>query len=345
MHVLQLGPYPPPEGGVSRNMLAIRDRLVANGHMCSIIATTRGTSVLADDPVFRPTTLLEFLRLLRSIKCDVLHLHVGGDVTLRIMALMLACNAVGNGKKLLSIHSGAFPLSRAAVRARPWSFRSLIFKRFERIVVSNEALESVFHRYGIAPQYVRMIMPYFLVEPDKDLTVPERYSRFYIDHSPVLLSVGGLEPDYDPLFQIHSMKRILDEFPNAGLMLVGDGSMRAAVEQAVSASGNAERICVAGNVEHSTTLQLIRDSDVLLRTTLFDGDSIAVREALFLGTPVVATDNGMRPKGVNLFDIGNLKGFLSGVREACGSEPKERVQVSGSNLNIDEVIDLYLEVL
>ncbi len=237
MHVLQLGPYPPPEGGVSRNMLAIRDELVAGGHKCSIIATTRGSAGAADHSVFRPKTLLEFLRLLRSIECDVLHLHVGGDVTSRVMALMLACNAAGNGKKLLSLHSGAFPLSRAAFRAGPWSFRSPIFKRFDRIVVSNEEIESVFHRYGVAPQNVRMIMPYVLVEPDEEVTIPERYSRFYNNHSPVLLSVGGLEPDYDPIFQIDSMKRILAEFPNAGLMFVGDGSMRDEVDRAVGASG------------------------------------------------------------------------------------------------------------
>lgn len=345
MHVLQLGPYPPPEGGVSRNMLAIRDKLVAEGHTCSIIATTRGSAVAADDAVFRPKKLLEFLRLLRSINCDILHLHVGGDVTSRVMALVLACTAAGNGKKILSIHSGAFPLSKAAVQAKPRSFRSHIFKRYDRIIVSNEAIESVFHRYGVAPQNVRMIMPYVLGEPDEDATIPEQYSRFYIEHSPVLLSVGGLEPDYDPLFQIDSMKKILAQFPNAGLMLVGDGSMRSEVEKAVIASGYSERICVAGNVEHATTLHLIRDADVFVRTTLFDGDSISIREALFLGTPVVATDNGMRPRGVSLFEIGNIDEFTSAVRAACGRKPIERVHESGSNSNIAEIITLYGEIL
>ena len=38
MHVLQLGPYPPPEGGISRNMLAIRDELLKRGDRCTIIA-------------------------------------------------------------------------------------------------------------------------------------------------------------------------------------------------------------------------------------------------------------------------------------------------------------------
>ena len=121
----------------------------------------------------------------------------------------------------------------------------------------------------------------------------------------MLLSVGGLEKDYDPLFQIAAMKDILAEFPNAGLMIVGDGSMRGEVEKAVASSGYAHHISLAGNVDHAVTLHLINDADVLLRTTLFDGDAISVREALFLGTPVIATDNAMRPDGVHLIRIGD----------------------------------------
>jgi len=56
----------------------------------------------------------------------------------------------------------------------------------------------------------------------------------------------------------------------------------------------------AGNVSHEVVLHLIRNADELLGTTLFDGDAISVREAVYLGTPIIATDNGMRPEGVRL---------------------------------------------
>jgi glycosyltransferase involved in cell wall biosynthesis len=54
-----------------------------------------------------------------------------------------------------------------------------------------------------------------------------------------------------------------------------------------------------GDVEREITIHLIEKADLLLRPTYFDGDAVSVREALFLQTPVVATDNGMRPDGVN----------------------------------------------
>ena len=99
-------------------------------------------------------------------------------------------------------------------------------------------------------------------------------------------------------------------------MLVGDGSMRAEVAAAIDKSGHAKNICLAGNVEHEVTLHLIKDADVLLRTTVFDGDAISVREALHLGTPVIATDNGMRPEGVELIMSGDRNGLAEAVKRA-----------------------------
>src|SRR5207253_5339724 len=53
-------------------------------------------------------------------------------------------------------------------------------------------------------------------------------------------------------------------------------------------------ILLYGDLPHAVTLRAILKCDVLLRTTLYDGDSVSVREALYIGTPVIATDNGMR---------------------------------------------------
>ena len=62
---------------------------------------------------------------------------------------------------------------------------------------------------------------------------------------------------------------------------------------------------LCGDVPHELTLHAITRAAALLRTTRYDGDSIAVREAIAAGTPVVATDNGMRPAGTELFRIGD----------------------------------------
>ena len=127
-------------------------------------------------------------------------------------------------------------------------------------------------------------------------------------------------------------------------MIVGDGSMRGVVEEAVAESGYADNIYLAGNVLHAITLHLIDKADILLRTTLFDGDAISVREALFLGTPVIATENGMRPEGVHLIPVHSTNDLVKVVKELARTEQKPRPAGGDNTDNINAVLDLYDEL-
>ena len=345
IHVLQLGPYPPPEGGVSRNMLAIRDELIKRGDRCSIIAISRSKTERDEPDVFHPRGPKEILRLLSSIKFDILHLHVGGDLDGRILGLALIASFFAGKKSVLTVHSGAFPLTAEAKSAKPFSKHGIIFRRFGGIIAVNDALASVFHRFGVADERIHKILPFALRLPDESVVVPQELADFSSDHSPLLLSVGGLEKDYDPLFQVEAMGEILREFPKAGLLIVGDGSMRNEVQSAVNASGYHENILVVGNVEHAVTLHLIDRADILLRMTLFDGDAISIREALFLGTPVIATDNHMRPDGTHLITIGDRSGLVRGIKDLADSKQKRPEKRAADDHNINQVIELYKALL
>ncbi len=344
MHILQLGPYPPPEGGISRNMLAIRDELRVGGHRCSIAATSRSSRVGAEPDVYHPGSALALIRLLASLKFDVLHLHIGGDIGTRVLLLAFAATVFGRGQCILTLHSGQFPLTNEAKNAGPQSIRGRIFRRFVRIIAVSNPIADVFRRYGVPDERIEVIVPFSAKLPDPEVEVPAILDDFRRKHSPMLLAVGGLEKDYDPLFQITAMKDIVAEFPSAGLMIVGDGSMRAEVEQAVSASGHAGAIMIAGNIDHAVTLHLIDASDLLLRTTLFDGDAISVREALFLGTPVIATDNGMRPERVHVIAIGDRRALIENVSEAVKGGKHERAISPPDDKNIEKIIKVYKEI-
>ena len=343
LHVLQLGPYPPPEGGISRNILAIRDELRSSGHQCSIIATSKSSSVRDEPDVYHPRTKLALIGLFRKLKFDVLHLHIGGDVTTRVLALAYVCSIFGGKRSVLTLHSGGFVMSEATKTAKPSSFMGWVFRRFSRIIAVNQDLADVFRRFGVADERISVIAPYALQKPDENVTVPKELAEFYTAHSPLLLGIGGLEKDYDPLMQIGAMSGILADMPNAGLVIVGGGSMKSEVAAAVAASGCADNIYLTGNVDHAVTLHLINDSDIVLRTTLFDGDAISVREALFVGTPVLATDTGNRPEGVHLITVGDKQGLRAMLQKVI-SEPVKNLATDDGSANIKAVIEIYKEL-
>jgi len=348
MHVLQLGPYPPPEGGINRNILAIREELRRAGHRCSIVATSRSSRIEPEPDVYHPKSAAALLKLLLTLKYDLLHLHIGGDVTARVLLLVAACGLIGRGKNVFSLHSGGYPLTKAGRSAGPSSFRGWLFRRFERLIAVNPSIAEVFERYGIERDRIHEITPFIPQLPDSSVTVPDHLERFASQHSPFILTVGLLEPEYDLEFQINALGEVLAEHPRAGLMLIGEGSLHSRLKAAIEGREYKDSICLTGNVDHPVTLHLIARADMLLRTTLFDGDAISVREALFLGTPVIATDNGMRPAGIRLIDAGDKAGLLTAITETVGMGAKiDRATPPNQDgrANILAIIDVYDQII
>ena len=344
MHVLQLGPYPPPEGGINRNMLAIRDELRENGHQSSIIATSKSTKTTDENDVYHPRNPQELIKLLRKINFDVLHLHVGGEITKRVLGLVAVCAFFGRGKSVLSIHSGGYPSSKEGKSAKRNSMRGAIFRQFEKIIAVNPMIAEVFEKYGIAKEKIKVVYPFVHRSPDPSVEMPTNLKNFAEQHSPFLLTVCLLEDTYDLFMQIDAMEKVLEKFPDAGLLIVGSGSLENELKNAISSKNYADRVFLAGDVEHPVTLHMIKKADILLRTTKFDGDAIAVREALFLDTPVIATDNGLRPAGVNLIPIQDEIELVKKIENLARSEKKTKLEKPDDKSNITEILNIYEEV-
>ena len=88
----------------------------------------------------------------------------------------------------------------------------------------------------------------------------------------------------------------------------------------------------------------ISRSDLMLRTTLFDGDAVSVREALHLGTPVIASDNGMRPAGVRLIPKSNLSALLRAIEETLAQPSRSQADRGIDESNVQAVFDFYREL-
>lgn len=343
MRVLQLGPFPPPHGGVQTNLVGIRDFLRERGDVSFVINLTRHRKANADG-VFYPTSSLGVIWLLVTLHYEIIHLHIGGNIQPRLLGLALFCCAIPGRKAVLTFHSGGYPSSTEGRSAGPRTFRGFVFRRFDRIIAVNPAIAALFLRFGVKFDRIRLIAPHS-VAPPSESTLPAPLSTFYAEHDPVLLTVGLLEPEYDLGLQLDVLERIRQKFPNAGLVIIGSGSLEHHLRAQREAKPFAEHILLAGDVSHSATLVAINQCDVFLRTTLYDGDSVSVREALHLGTAVIATDTGMRPPGVTLFGISDREGLQRAI-EQCLTKGRSSspCEVGTSDDNIREVFRLYEEL-
>jgi glycosyltransferase involved in cell wall biosynthesis len=346
MRVLQLGPYPPPHGGVQTNLVAIRRYLLERGIPCQVINLTRFRDVSADG-VYFPRNGLQVIWLLLRLRYDIIHLHIGGNVTTRLLALCLFCCLIPRKRTLLTFHSGGYPLSKEGRRASVRSLAGFVFRLVDKVIAVNPAIVELFHKYGLADDRVCLIQPHAPPPEAPNVALPATVQNFFVSHRPVLLTVGLLEPEYDLTLQIEALGSIRKRFPAAGLVIIGSGSLEERLRSIIASKDYADHILLCGDMPHDVTLRAIASSDLLLRTTLYDGDSIAVREALHFGTPVIAADNGMRPEGVHLIAPGNIAALCEAIeQDVGGGRPIARQERRISdNSNLEAVLNLYYEVL
>lgn len=345
MRVLQLGPYSLPHGGIQAHVVALRQYLQQQGVVCDVIDLNKGRKTDGDG-VYGPKTALDLLALVLRLPADIIHLHIGGNLTTRLLGLSLLCAWLPGRKSVLTFHSGGYPSSAEGKAAAPNTVRGKIMSRFDRVIGVNQEIVDVFLRYGLPHEHVRLIKPYSVPALAPDVELPAPLRSFFQQHRPILISVGLLEPEYDLPLQIDVLESVREEYPNAGLVLIGSGTLEAELRERIAKKVYWDHILLCGDVERTVTLRAIADGDLYLRTTLFDGDSISLREAVHFGTRVIASDRAPRPEGVVIVPGENLEVLARTISEQLRKQPPVRpTATKAADENLGAILALYKEVL
>jgi len=105
--------------------------------------------------------------------------------------------------------------------------------------------------------------------------------------TPLVGVVGRLEPQKGHTDLLHAWPSVLAEFPDARLLLVGEGSLRATLEHQARERGIAASVVFAG---FRTDVPRVLDAvDVVALPSLYEGMPLTAIEASAMAKPVVAT--------------------------------------------------------
>src|SRR5260370_31564635 len=115
------------------------------------------------------------------------------------------------------------------------------------------------HRLGVRPERARLIFPHSLShdESDDQDVLPKSLRDFFSSHGPVLITVGLLENEYDLPLQIEVLGLVRENFPKAGLIIVGAGSLKEDLKDRILKTSYADDIELCGDLPHPTTLRAI----------------------------------------------------------------------------------------
>lgn len=168
-----------------------------------------------------------------------------------------------------------------------------LLARYPRVVAVSTEIKDELVRYGATPERITVILN--SIDPGVFRRVPDR--------SPAVRASLGLAPDavvvgtvgraerqkrFDLL--IDAMVPIFQDHATARLVVVGDGSLLAALEAHAAARGVADRCLFTGH--RRDIAELHHAFDVFVQSSEYEGTPNAVLEAMAMETPLVATDVG-----------------------------------------------------
>lgn len=117
--------------------------------------------------------------------------------------------------------------------------------------------------------------------------------------APVIGFVGRLAEQKGVRFLLEAMPQILAQVPFAQLKIVGDGELRGTLETLAASLGVQDHVQFCG--AHQEAWRMMREFDVMVMPSVWEGTPLTLLEAMALGTPVAASD-------------------IDGVRDAASSE-------------------------
>jgi glycosyltransferase involved in cell wall biosynthesis len=108
----------------------------------------------------------------------------------------------------------------------------------------------------------------------------------------LLVFVGRLDHQKDPLLLLRAFAGLRQRRPSARLIVIGAGVLRGDVERLISAEGLSGAVALIGLQRKSAIADWLRAADLFVLSSAYEGMPMAVLEALGCGLPVLSTDVG-----------------------------------------------------
>lgn len=305
--ILEIGGYPPPRGGWTMRIELLKKGLIAAGHSCAVLNI--GATRRIPSPEYETVAGLgDFVRKVwrYSRLGYVAHTHANGEGTKGLALALIAevLNLRSGKRSVLTFHAGVdqacFPRQKAPLMVPVYW---LLFAFARRIICNSEDVRQKIVEYGVPAEKVRAIpafTPQYLEFAESRLA-PD-VEAFYDRYAVVILTYVRMQAGYFIDVLIKGFGQTASRHPEAGLLLLGvddrtDKALWAQTQGLIERLNLSSRICMLSDVDHDAFLTLMTRSALYLRTPSSDGIASSVLEALALGIPVVASENGTRPAG------------------------------------------------
>lgn len=235
---------------------------------------------------FDPAVWPKLRKLIEEREIEIVHAH---DYKTNLLTLLLGRS--GAVAPLSTVHGWTGHSFRERMCYYPADKK--ILGRFPRLIAVSSEIGRELIRHGASPEAVTTILngidhQQFVRTRSREAEIRQSFG-FSPDH--VLLgAVGRLEPQKRFDILLDTFARLHRRRPETRLMIVGDGSLRTALDQQRQALQLEAAVTLLGHV--ADVVPVHHAFDLFVQSSEYEGTPNAVLEAMALETPIVATDAG-----------------------------------------------------
>ena len=219
----------------------------------------------------------------------------------------------------ITVHSGLLPDLLERSRALHRHAR-VALHGFGHVIAVSPAIHEAVLALGVRADRVSMY-PAFCASEVRAGDPPDALGAIRERRRPLLAIAHHPSPVYGRELMFAALAEIARRYPRVGLAMFGAGTASPELLADAERFGVRHSLENLGELSNERALAVIRASDVFVRPTSADGDSVSVREALALGVPVVATDAALRPPGTIVCRAGSAEDLARKVEWALENPP------------------------
>ena len=136
------------------------------------------------------------------------------------------------------------------------------------------------------------VLPIFSEKKDLSNILPYDYKKDNPNWIFTIISVGRLEPEKNFELAIRTVKIVSQKYPNIGLVIIGDGSLKKYLKSLVDSLGLSKNVLFIDSWQKNLS-PFYLGAEIYLQTSNYEGFGLASVEAAYAGLPVITTDVGV----------------------------------------------------
>jgi len=253
--------------------------------------------------------LFQIIKLIKKIKPDIIHLNSSKISILGSLAVgIIRGYSFKNSRPIrviYTVHGWVFNEPMSSLKRLFYQYAEKITALFkDKLICVSQFDYDLACQYKIAPQR-KLVMIHNGIKEVKFLSREEARVKLNVDNEKFVIgSIGNLYKNKGFKYLIEATKELVANNSQLTTIIIGEGQGRNNLEKLIKEYNLENNIILAGRIENASELLLA--FDIYVCSSVKEGLSYTIIEAMQSGLPIVATNVGGNPELIKDQETGFL---------------------------------------